>query len=114
MFNVNELNPVTLFAVNGIRTYAPELMLRIELAAVPTGERSPCAAHTGSRPVFFGEVDGFVASDVYDRYALCVGNVIGGPAIIEEVDSTTVVHPGYQVEVGQFGVLMLRRAAVAC
>ena len=93
---------------------ATGLMPRIELRAVPTGERSPCAAHTGSRPVFFGEVDGFVSSDVYDRYALRVGNVIDGPAIIEEVDSTTVVHPGYEVEVAQFGVLMLRRAGAEC
>jgi N-methylhydantoinase A len=93
---------------------ATGLMPRIELRAVPTGERSPCAAHTGSRPVFFGEVNGFVPSDVYDRYALRVGNVIDGPAIVEEVDSTTVVHPGYQAEVAQFGVLMLRRAGSAC
>jgi N-methylhydantoinase A len=93
---------------------ATGIMPRVELRAVPTGERSPCAAHTGTRPVYFGEVDGFVSSKVYDRYALRVGNVIDGPAIIEEVDSTTVVHPGHEAEVGQFGVLMLRRPGSAC
>jgi N-methylhydantoinase A len=87
---------------------ATGLMPRIELRAVPSGDRSPCAAHTATRPVYFGEVSGFVSSEVYDRYALRVGNVIDGPAIIEEVDSTTLVHPGYVAEVGQFGVLMLR------
>ena len=89
---------------------ATGLMPRIELRAVPTGERSPCAAHTSTREVFFGQEGGFVPSNVFDRYLLRVGNMIEGPAIIEEVDSTTVVHPGYEAEVGQFGVLMLRRA----
>jgi N-methylhydantoinase A len=89
---------------------ATGLMPRIELRAIPTGDRSPRAAHTGARPVYFGEVSGFVSSEVYDRYALRDGNVIEGPAIIEEIDSTTVVHPGYEAEVAQFGVLMLRRA----
>jgi N-methylhydantoinase A len=90
---------------------ATGLMPRIELRAIPTGDRSPSGAHTGTRPVYFGEVSGFVSSEVYDRYALRVGNVIDGPAIIEEVDSTTVVHPGYEAEVAQFGVLMLRRVS---
>jgi N-methylhydantoinase A len=89
---------------------ATGLMPRIELRPIPTGDRSPSSAHTGTRPVFFGEVSEFVPSEVYDRYALRHGNVIDGPAIIEEVDSTTVVHPGYTVEVAQFGVLMLRPA----
>jgi len=93
---------------------ATGLMPRIELRAVPTGERSPCAAHTSTREVFFGEDSGFVPSNVFDRYLLRVGNMIEGPAIIEEVDSTTVVHPGYEAEVGQFGVLMLRRAGATC
>jgi N-methylhydantoinase A len=90
------------------------LMPRIELRDVPTGDRSPCVARTGTRPVYFGEVSGFVPSEVFDRYALRVGNVIDGPAIIEEVDSTTVVHPGYEAEVARFGVLMLRRAGSGC
>jgi N-methylhydantoinase A len=89
---------------------ATGLMPRIELRAVPSGDRSPCAARTGARPVYFGEVSRFASSAVFDRYALRVGNVIEGPAIIEEIDSTTVVHPGYELEVAQFGVLMLRQA----
>jgi N-methylhydantoinase A/oxoprolinase/acetone carboxylase beta subunit len=40
--------------------------------------------------------------------------VIDGPAIVEEIDSTTVVHPGYQAEVAQFGVLVLRPSDSAC
>jgi len=33
---------------------------------------------------------------VYDREQLRSGNVIVGPAIVEEVDSTTVILPEYR------------------
>ena len=34
-----------------------------------------------------------------------------GPAVIEEFDSTTIVHPGYAVEVDAYGNLIIRREA---
>ena len=30
-----------------------------------------------------------------------------GPAIVVELDSTTVIHPGYRAEVDRFGNLIL-------
>jgi len=89
---------------------ATGLMPRVELRPVAAGECSPNAARTGSRRVYFRETAGFADATVFDRYALRVGNVVDGPAVVEEVDSTTVVHPGYVAEVGAFGVLVLRRA----
>ena len=38
---------------------------------------------------------------VHDRYLLGGGIALAGPAIVEEVDSTTVVHPGGQTEKDQ-------------
>jgi len=35
------------------------------------------------------------------------GCVIEGPAVVEEIDSTTVIHPGYQAQVDTFGNLIL-------
>ena len=35
--------------------------------------------------------------------------VLTGPAIIEEIDSTTVIHPGYSAQVDRFGNLILNR-----
>lgn len=46
---------------------------------------------------------------VYDRYRLFAGHRIAGPAIVEEMDSTTVVPPGWAGEVDRFGNLVLRR-----
>ena len=42
----------------------------------------------------------------YDRYLLGPGCVLRGPAIVEEIDSTTVIHPGYNAQVDRFGNLI--------
>ena len=37
------------------------------------------------------------------------GADITGPAIIEEIDSTTIIHPDYRATIDEFGNLFLRR-----
>ena len=44
---------------------------------------------------------------IYDRYKLQSGNEIEGPAIVEEVDSTTVIHPEVRAAVDRHGNLFL-------
>ena len=61
-----------------------------------------------SRPVYFAEAGGFVDCAVLNRYRLPAGALIPGPAVVEEFDSTTVVHPGYQATVDQYGNLLIR------
>jgi N-methylhydantoinase A len=51
---------------------------------------------------------GSVEALVYDRTKLLQSNVISGPAIIEEVASTTVVEPGDTVTVNAFGHLIMQ------
>ncbi|MEM5461534.1 hydantoinase B/oxoprolinase family protein [Paraburkholderia phytofirmans] len=50
------------------------------------------AALKGKRLAYFD--DGFVEAGIYDRYSLRQGDCVTGPAIIEEVESTTVIPPG--------------------
>jgi N-methylhydantoinase A len=45
------------------------------------------------RKVWFAETGGYVATPVYQRPALSRGQVIKGPAIIEQLDTTTVLPP---------------------
>jgi N-methylhydantoinase A len=52
---------------------------------------------------------GFVATPVHWRPGLTTGEVIEGPAIVEAVDSTAVVPPGWIVRVDEGGFLRLRR-----
>ena len=58
----------------------------------PQGDAA-AATQLGNRSVYFSERGGFVACNVYDRYELSAGVPIPGPAVILEMDSTTLVHP---------------------
>jgi len=59
------------------------------------------------RPVYFAESGDYVDCPVYDRYALGASAELMGPAVVEELDSTTVVHPGFRARVDDHGNLHL-------
>ena len=63
-------------------------------------------AVTGSRRVFF---DDWVETPTYNRPDLAPGDVVTGPAIIEEFGSTVPVHPGFAVTVDAYGNLLLTK-----
>lgn len=44
----------------------------------------------------------------YDRARLLAGNVVPGPAVVTEMDSTTVVLPGHAATVDEHGNLLIR------
>jgi N-methylhydantoinase A len=56
----------------------------------------------GTRRVFFDEVDEPVETRVYLRETLAAAAVIEGPAIIDQLDSTTLVPPGVDAEVDEW------------
>jgi N-methylhydantoinase A len=63
-------------------------------------------ARTGTRSTWF---DTAVESALYDRVRLGAGDVVRGPAVIEEFGSTVPVHPGFAARVDDFGNLRLAR-----
>jgi N-methylhydantoinase A len=63
------------------------------------------------RMVYFGEAGDYVDCPIYDRYGLPAGATLLGPAVVEEFDSTTVVHPGFTVRVDEVGNLVIEREA---
>lgn len=77
--------------------------------ATPTleqGGADPSVAQTGTTPVW---VDGgFADAALYDRSLLKAGNVIDGPAIVIEMDSTTLILPGHAATVHPSGSLLIR------
>lgn len=54
--------------------------------------------------------DGWHDTPVYDRDKLHSGNRLSGPAIIEQMDSTTVVHPGQTAQIDRFGNIIIALA----
>ncbi|MEK9675988.1 MAG: hydantoinase/oxoprolinase family protein [Chloroflexota bacterium] len=69
----------------------------------------PSPALKGTRPVYFSESNGVTDTSVYDRVKLPAGAQFSGPAIVEEPDCTTVVHPGWSVQVDEFGNLSITK-----
>ena len=76
--------------------------------AGPPAGPDPAAARAGARAAFFEEAGGFVETPLYAREHLRPGHRIAGPAIIEQMDSTTILAPGQAAEVHPTGVLTIR------
>jgi N-methylhydantoinase A len=72
---------------------------------------SPEAARAGERPVYFDEPPGFAPTPIYRREQLLAGHALTGPAIVEQMDSTTVVLPGQLARVDAHGNLVIRTEA---
>ena len=62
-------------------------------------------ARTEVRQVWFE--DGWLSTPVFDRDRLPLRSAFLGPAILEQLDATTVVHPGDRVEVDGFGNVII-------
>jgi N-methylhydantoinase A len=70
------------------------------------GDGDASAARTGDTPIY---VDGgFVDAALYDRLKLRAGDVVTGPAIVVEMDSTTLVLPGHAATTDAGGSLLIR------
>jgi N-methylhydantoinase A len=64
----------------------------------------------GSRQVWFAAT-GFVDTPIYRRDAIAVADRIDGPAVIEQMDTTTVAPPGWTLTVDRMANLLLDREA---
>ncbi|MGE5302552.1 MAG: hydantoinase/oxoprolinase family protein [Alphaproteobacteria bacterium] len=51
--------------------------------------------------------DGWCDCPIFDRERLVSGHQVRGPAIIEQMDSTTVVHPGQTANIDRFGNILI-------
>ena len=54
---------------------------------------TPLPAPELERPVYF-DADAAVATPVYQRAALSPGHALAGPAVVEQLDATTLIYPG--------------------
>lgn len=68
-------------------------------------EVSPHEAKTPerTRDVYFSANGGWQDTPVYDRTELTAGATLTGPAIIDQLDATTVVPPGDTAEIDEWG-----------
>jgi N-methylhydantoinase A len=85
----------------------------ITLPAMPSNGRIPGGHPVGTREVSFHET-GVTETPIYRRDDLPAGFAATGPLIVEEVSSTTVVHPGQRLEVGAAGVMTIDLSGDGC
>jgi len=74
-------------------------------ALAPSPE--PGDVSRGSRPVYFESAKGFVETPVLERVRLAPGSSITGPAVIEQIDCTTVIEGGEVATVDDRGNLVV-------
>jgi N-methylhydantoinase A len=92
------------------RIEASGIVKKAALRALPEEGPDAAAAISGRREVWLREAGGFVTCPVYERDRLRPGNRIAGPAIIEQMDATTVVLPGMEARVEPYLNLILEAA----
>ena len=63
-------------------------------------------AHT-TRRVYFEEAADYVDTPVFDRDVLAPGARFDGPAIVTQLDTTTIVHPGQDATVDEHANLLI-------
>jgi N-methylhydantoinase A len=84
---------------------------KAELKSFPDAGPDAAGAIIGSRAVWFPEAGAFVATPIYGRDKLQPGNAFTGPAIVEQMDTTTLVLPGMKACVDSYMNLILEVAA---
>jgi N-methylhydantoinase A len=80
---------------------------KASLTEFAEGSGSPDDALLDTRRVFLPEAGGWTDCPVYDRDRLGRGQRFDGPAVVEQMDTTTLVLPGQTAEVDRFGNLIL-------
>jgi N-methylhydantoinase A len=93
-----------------LRVEATGSVRKAELRAYPEGGQDASAAIVHRRPVWLAEARDFVATPIYVRDALRPGNCFAGPAVVEQMDATTLVPPGMTARVDAYLNLILEVA----
>ena len=91
--------------VLNIRVTAIGRVDRPRLKRLGAGDGNPDQALKGSRPVVFGKT---LECPIYERSRLHAGDRVDGPAIIEQMDATTVLPPGALLDVDAGGSLIIK------
>jgi len=90
-----------------LRVSAVGLLPRPSLPTIARGTGNTRSALKGHRLVYQSVLDRTVDYAVYDHGRLLGGDRVDGPAIIEEASSTTILHAGDVMTVGEYGELII-------
>jgi len=89
-----------------LRAIAQEKSRELKPARLAEGGHDPGAALKGETPIW--ALGRSLGARLYDRARLLAHNVLQGPAIVTEMDSTTLILPGHCGVVDAFGNILIR------
>jgi N-methylhydantoinase A len=92
-----------------LRVTAIGILPKLKAHVVDTSTADLKAACTDICPVYFEQTAGFVETPRYARQRLSPGLTFEGPAIVDQDDATTVIHPQFHARVDPLGNLILSR-----
>ena len=92
-----------------LRAVAQGKPTNVKAMRVEKGGESPSAAATAKLKLYVDGKD--QDATLYDRAKLKSGNVVKGPAIVLEMDSTTLILPGHIGSVDDWGNILITPAA---
>jgi len=85
-----------------VLAHGPKAKLKIEQSVIGDSQ----ILHKGNRKVFWGKQ--YEDTPVYNRYALKTGDILEGPCIIEEFESTTVVGHAASVTTDEYKNIIIQ------
>jgi N-methylhydantoinase A len=103
-----ETEPVELVS---LRLISYGLVPQAKLSPSKAMGRKVNEARSGERKVYFGKQHGMLHCQIYTRDLLEPGHRISGPAIVEQLDTTTVIHPEQEAAVDEYKNLIVRKKA---
>jgi len=89
------------------RAEATGIVRKAEIRPTADTGPDPGAAEIGRRDVWLRETGMFISCPLYDREKLLAGNHIEGPAVVEQMDATTLLVPGATATVDPYLNLLL-------
>ena len=102
-FSLDQPVEVVTLRVSALGTLGAARMPRLTGKPVPAEK-----AIKEQRPVFFQELGAPVLCDIFKRSMLSPDSIVQGPSILEGVDSTVVINPGWQGRIDEYGNCILQ------
>jgi N-methylhydantoinase A len=100
-----ETEPVELVS---LRLISLGLVQQAKLSPGKTTGRKVEQAKIGERNIYFGKEHDILNCQIYTRDLLEPGHKISGPAVIEQLDTTTVIHPEQETTVDDYRNLIVK------
>lgn len=94
--------------ITTLRIEAVAVIDKAPIASYPAATTAAVNAVMARRQIWLPEAGGWVACPIYDRQRLGPGHALEGPAVVEQMDCTTLVLPGQTATVDNFLNLIIK------